>query len=490
MALDHPDRDVHGRSVRLNRRTVATASSLCVIAAALFCVSRGSATAANETALDRYVAAPDPHFRYELLRAISGDGYTGYVLRLTSQQWRSPAEVDRSVWQHWLLIVRPDRVATETGLLVISGGSNNRPPPNDLNPLLIRAALASHSVVSEVRMVPNEPLVFADDGRKRSEDAIIAYSWLKFLTTGDDTWPLRLPMTKAVVRAMDAVSAFCRQLPGGGVAVDKFILAGASKRGWTAWTTAAVDRRVVAIVPAVIDLLNIVPSFEHQYRSYGFWSPAIAAFEDAGIMRWRETPLFGELMRIVDPYSYRERLTMPKFIINSAGDQYFLPDSSQFYFAGLKGEKYLRYVPNTDHRLKGSDAFDSALAFYEAVVSRTPRPRFSWRFRPDGVIEVDTETQPEVVKLWWATNPNARDFRLQSIGPAYASTKLADQGGGRYVGFRPPPPRGWTAYFVELTFPGPGPTPFKFTTGVRITPDTLPYGPPPKPALQPPSRSR
>ena len=44
---------------------------------------------------------------------------------------------------------------------------------------------------------------------------------------------------------------------------------------------------------------------------------------------------FAALIRIEDPYSYRYRLTMPKFIVNAAGDQYFLPDSSQFYFAGL-----------------------------------------------------------------------------------------------------------------------------------------------------------
>ena len=54
-------------------------------------------------------------------------------------------------------------------------------------------------------------------------------------------------------------------------------------------------------------------------------------------------------------------------MINSAGDQYFLPDSSKFYFDALEGEKYLRYVPNADHSLKGSDAGEGAFAFYEAI---------------------------------------------------------------------------------------------------------------------------
>jgi PhoPQ-activated pathogenicity-related protein len=201
-------------------------------------------------------------------------------------------------------------------------------------------------------------------------------------------------MTKSVVRAMDTITSFCASREGGGVAVDKFVVGGASKRGWTAWTAAAVDKRVVGIRPAVIDLLNLEPSFEHHYRACGFWAPAIAEFERTGITRWAHTPQFAALLHIEDPYSYRERLTMPKYIVNSPGDQYFLPDSSQFYFDDLRREKYLRYLPNTDHSLKGSyrDAAESALAFYQSILTNTPRPRFAWDFKQDGSIRVKTET--------------------------------------------------------------------------------------------------
>jgi PhoPQ-activated pathogenicity-related protein len=432
-----------------------------------------------ETVLDRYVAAPDPHYGSTLTRTEPGEGYTGYVLDMTSQQWRGAAEVDRPLWRHWLVVVRPKEVATRTGLLLIGGGSSDRPAPQ-INPILALIAVETHSVVAELRQIPNQPLVFAGDGQKRSEDAIIAYSWEKFLATGDDTWPLRLPMTKSVVRAMDTVTAFCGSAAGGNVAIDKFVLAGASKRGWTAWTAAAVDRRVVGLVPAVIDLLNLEPSFEHQYRAYGYWAPAIGDFERAGIMRRAHTPQLGALLRIEDPYSYRDRLTMPKYIVNSAGDQYFTPDASRFYFDGLAGETYLRYVPNTDHRLRDPNAVESAVAFYQSLLSGTPRPRFSWAFAPDGTIRVETRTKPTKVMLWQATNPQARDFRLQTIGAAYASTPLAVEGDRLYVAKVAAPARGWTAFFVELTFPGPGDYPFVFTTGVRITPDTLPFGPPPQ----------
>ena len=61
-------------------------------------------------------------------------------------------------------------------------------------------------MVAELRMMPNQPVMFKDDpSRKpRSEDDFIAYTWDKFLRTGDEKWPARLPMTKSAVRAMDA----------------------------------------------------------------------------------------------------------------------------------------------------------------------------------------------------------------------------------------------------------------------------------------------
>jgi PhoPQ-activated pathogenicity-related protein len=443
-------------------------------------MSSAPATSSEWTPLDRYVAAPDSSYRWAVIETIPGTGYTGHVLQLTSQRWRDETEVDRPLWTHWLTVIVPEQIAAGAALLVISGGSNEKKPPARMNPWLAMAAVGTRSVIAELRMVPNQPLLFAGETERRAEDAIIAYSWDKYLRTGDEGWPLRLPMTKSAVRAMDAITAFCRSAAGGGIEVDKFVVGGASKRGWTAWTTAAVDKRVVAVLPVVIDLLNIEASFEHHYRAYGFWAPSIAAYQATGIMRWAGTAELASLLNIEDPFAYRDRLTMPKFVINSAGDQYFLPDSSSFYFDALVGEKYLRYVPNTDHSLRGSDAPESALAFYLSILAGRPRPRFSWSFEPDGSIAVKTETPPVAAALWQATNPNARDFRLEAIGPAYRRSALEANGAGVYVGRASEPPRGWVAYFVELTFSsGCGP-PFKFTTGVRVAPEELPYGPPPE----------
>src|SRR5262249_576930 len=244
-----------------------------IVAALLACAFFTTGFASEKTALDRYVAQPDPNYSYKLIDTIEGDGATAYVLEMVSQKWLTEQEVDRPLWKHWVTIIKPNEVSSTIGLLFITGGANGRPAPQSPDQNLIQVAKGTKSVVTELRMVPNQPLVFAGETKGRTEDSLIAYTWDKFLRTGDEKWPARLPMTKSAVRAMDTVTAFCASDDGGKVIVDRFVVAGASKRGWTTWTTGIVDKRVVAIVPIVIDLLNIVPSFKHHYAAYGFWAP-------------------------------------------------------------------------------------------------------------------------------------------------------------------------------------------------------------------------
>jgi PhoPQ-activated pathogenicity-related protein len=452
-------------------------TTLLLLALSAFTALAQAPTPANDrTALDKYVEAPDPTYKYELAGKVQGKGYTTYILKMTSQTWRSASEVDRNVWWHWMILVKPDEVKSDKSLLYISSGNNNSSAPRDADQPIIQVAMATKSVVTELRMVPNQPLTFSDDKKPRVEDEMIAYTWDKFLKTGDELWPARLPMTKAAVRAMDTVVAFCGSEAGGNTKIDGFVVAGGSKRGWTTWTTAAVDKRVVAIVPIVIDLLNVEPSFRHHFAVYGYYAPAVGDYEAMDIMKWQGTPQYRALMKLVEPYEYRHRYTMPKFIINATGDQFFLPDSWQFYFNDLPSVKYLRYVPNAEHSLRGSDAWITLLACYNAILTGAELPQFDWKIEKDGTIRVQAKTKPAEVKLWQVTNPGARDFRLTTIGPRWKSSPLPEQGAGVYVAKVAPPKRGWTAYMVELTFPsGLALAPFKFTTGVKVVPDVEPF---------------
>jgi PhoPQ-activated pathogenicity-related protein len=398
---------------------------------------------------------------------------------MVSHRWLTEAEVDRPEWRHWLLITRPAQVKHATALLYINGGGNGGGAPRSPDAIMAGIAAETGAVVADLRMVPNQPLNFKGGPGLLTEDAIIAFTWDRYLNTLDDRWPARLPMVKAVVRAMDTVTRFLSAAPEGATKVERFILSGGSKRGWTAWSAAAVDRRVSAVVPVVIDTLNVETSFVHHYRAYGFWAPAVGDYERFGIMKWFGRPEIRGLLGIEDPYEYRGRLALPKFIVNSSGDQFFLPDSAQFYWYDLDGEKFLRYVPNTDHGMDSLEAVTGTVAYLDAFLNCRPRPRFTWSTdRNQGVIQLNTLDPPEVVKLWRASNPNARDFRRETIGRAWTAGTVNGED-GVYSITVPAPDQGFTAFFLEMTYPSGGRYPFVFTTDVLVMPNWYPFPPPP-----------
>src|SRR5262249_18328048 len=103
------------------------------------------------------------------------------------------------------------------------------------------------------------------------------------------------------------------------------------------------------------------------------------------------------------------------------------------------------------------------------------RPRFSWKKEKDGSLTVKVVDKPKEVNLWQATNPKARDFRVDTIDKAYLKTELKEQKGGVYVARVDKPVVGYTAYFVELVYEIGENYPLKLTTEGCLTPDKLPF---------------
>lgn len=429
--------------------------------------------AAGDTPLDKYVATPDATYAWTLEGRYDDEDATILVIDLTSQKWRKEGETDRLEWHHWLTLTIPKDEASDTALLLIGGGKNGQPAPKGPSERARKAALASKSIVVELGQVPNQPLVFLGDDKRRSEDNLVARSMLECLKTGDPTWLAQFAMTKSAVRAMDAAQEAVQKY--GFPEIRQFVVAGGSKRGWTTWLTAVVDPRVAAIAPVVIDVLNVQKSMQNHRAAYGFWAPALDDYEQQGLTAFVNSPVATVVFGIVDPYTYRERLALPKCIINATGDQFFTPDSSKLYFDDLPGEKLLCYVPNADHSLDGSDAVDTLIAFHASVVEHLRRPKMSWKQRPDGAWTVTSDMTPRRAIQWQAVNETARDFRMETIGKAYTSVELKPESSGEFVVTPPKVEKGWAAYFGQLEFDIGAPTPLRVTTPVWITPDTLPY---------------
>ncbi len=450
----------------------------------------------GSTALEDYINTPDPSYGYTLSRTIAGSGYTLYVLDMKSQTWRSAADVNKTVWQHWVQLIVPTGALKDTATLYITGGSTRTTPPTTVDAQLAQLAVMSQSVYVVLPTVPNQPLTFTGDpGNPRTEDEIISYTFRQFLdnlgSPGNETWPALLPMVKSAVAAMDATQSFIPTVRPT-ESIDDFLVTGYSKRGWTTWLTAAVDDRVRAIVPGVIDMLNLDEQMKHHYEFYGTFSSAIHDYVDQNVVQEIFTPESVELGRIVDPYSYfagGRFDDMPKLLLNSSGDEFFVPDSAQFYFDDIPGtQNYLRYIPNTGHGLDSFQAGMSTFSFYDAVVNNHALPQFSWTTRWDGQITVESITAPTAVKVWRATNPSTRDFRNSVTGLTWTSTNVSASPDGKYRAEAILPPGGGAhAFFIELTFPSPSGVNFVFTTQVSVVdtfaranwPYFMPVNPPP-----------
>ena len=284
--------------LRTVRRLAITWSAVLAIS---MCTFGAEPVNGSKPALDEYVARPDPTYEWKVVKMIPGDGVTTFVVDLKSQSWRSVPDVDRAVWQHWLLVVKPDAIKHPTAFLNIGSGRNGTPPPDGARPQSIVMAKTTGTVVAELGMVPNQPLVLNSDGKPRSEDDLLAEGWVKYMDTGDPLWIPRLPMVKSAVRAMDTVTALLASEQGGKVDVKNFVVAGGSKRGWTTWLTGAVDKRVVAVVPIVIDVVNVPACSDNHFCAYGFWAPAIGDYTRHRIHERRGTKEYAALMRIEDP---------------------------------------------------------------------------------------------------------------------------------------------------------------------------------------------
>ena len=295
--------------------------------------------------LDAYLALPEDSFRWEIVEKNEAPNERTYLIDLTSQTWQGIP------WKHYLLVAIPNRVTHSENALLFIGGSSTGRRPNDGDKTQIRLlAEASGMCAALLLQVPNQPLL----GDYR-EDALIGETLLKALETEDATWPLLFPMTKSAIRAMDAVQQVLKQEKQ--FDIKGFVVTGASKRGWTSWLTAASgDKRVIAIVPMVIDNLNIREQMKYQIETWGAFSPSIRDYTERNLVRIEDTAdseFEKRLWEMIDPYAYRERLALPKLLIHGANDPYWTVDAAKFYFDDLPGVKYILTLPNAGHGLDG-----------------------------------------------------------------------------------------------------------------------------------------
>jgi len=390
--------------------------------------------------LFNYVAREDKAFRWELKERQPHESGAIYDVALTSQEWQGIP------WQHALQIYEPAQVRYPRHvLLFVTGGSNGgRPGNGDRQRGLALAQLCS-ARVAVIHQVPNQPLL-----GDRKEDDLITETWLRYLETGDENWPLLFPMVKSAVRAMDAVQALAEQHWNS--KVESFVITGASKRGWTSWLTPVADKRIVATAPIVIDVLNFRPQMQYQLDTWGKYSEQIADYTSKGLVKpGDETPREMQLRLMMDPYTYRQQLTLPKLMVNGTNDRYWVVDAMKHYWHDLPGPKYVLQVPNAGHSLEGGHelALSTIAAFFQHNASNTSLPQVSWeRSFEDGAIVLRAACQPlpEAARLWVARS-DTKDFR-----EAKWESQPLQTASETYAAELPKPTVGHIAHYAEFQF--------------------------------------
>ena len=430
--------------------------------------------------LDAYVAAPDPTFAWKVEKTFTGAGFHGAVLELTSQTWMTAAESDRPVWKHWLTVTVPDQLTSNKAFLYIGGGSSSSTAPATATARFAQMAIDTGSVIAELGQAPNQPIRFADTPDKpRSEDDMIAYLQARYDAKKNPIALPRLPMVKSGTAAMTAIQQVLASDAGGKTTIDGFVVSGGSKRAWTSWLVGILDERVIGMIPIVINVLDVDATTRHHWETMGYFSPALGDYVNHKLIPDEIGRKMVEINTIEDPLNYRGRpaMKMPKFIINAVGDEFFPPDNTKFSYHLLPGSKQLRMLPNSRHSTAGTDINESMTAWYDNLIHNRATPEYTWTVRDDGALIVNPGTaKPSAALLWQGTNPNARDFRVQTLGDkAFTSSPLTAQPDGSYVGNVEKPASGFTAYFVELTYSTGGKFPLKVTTEVYVKPDVYPY---------------
>lgn len=402
--------------------------------------------------LEDYVAKADTAFAWKVISKTETNGMTVSRIEMTSQQWRE------HTWKHSMIVVTPATVRNKEHAFLFITGSG---PGLQYISMLATIAERAGCIAGVITDVPNQPLY----GGKR-EDALIAFTISEYLKSKDTTWPLLFPMVKSAVRGLDTLAAFGAETKA--ATPTKFIVSGASKRGWTTWLTAATDKRVAAIAPMVIDVLNMPEQIQWQRKVYGRDSEQIKDYTERGLTDVFMKPEMKELRDWLDPYSYRARYTMPKLIMLGSNDPYWTVDALRFYWNDLPGQKLIHQTANAGHDLNGGkEAIPTLATWTQMIADGEKLPEMKWTFTDGKPAKVTVEaSQPINRGLFWTATSNNRDFRKSSwtSQPLTADgTKLSAEGTA--------PEGGWGAGMIHAEFTSKRGNKAWFSTEARVTPD-------------------
>jgi PhoPQ-activated pathogenicity-related protein len=393
--------------------------------------------------LFEYVAKPEPKASWTLIEKSELGACDIFRLKLTSQVWQGIP------WEHDLVLFRPKEGDVQDKMYLLNNGGSMK---QSGLPYGVMLASMMKAPVAMLLGIPNQPLF----GGKR-EDDLIAETFVRYLETQDESWPLLFPMVKSLVKAMDAVQEFTgKEWPK---KIEKFVVGGASKRGWTTWLTAAADPRVMAITPMVIDILNMPVQLKRQVECFGAPSEQIRPYTARGLIPMPDTPLANRLWKWVDPYTYRDKFTLPKLVVLGNNDRYWAPDALNLYWDSLPGPKWISYTPNAGHdlyarspegkRVDPMRAVQTTAAFVRYQVTGKAMPAITWKHDDaEGQMRlvVSSDQPPKEIHFWRCAAPT------KDIREARWESRAVEVKDGQAVILEPRPAKGVVSFYADCVY--------------------------------------
>ena len=291
--------------------------------------------------LDEYVKKPDAAFAW--VQASNHNTPAGAInsLKLTSQVWQG------ITWKHELTVYEPREIAfPDAMLLFITGGDNGSTPSDDDHKRGFALAQTLRSASRGLAASP-QPAPPGRQDRGRIDRR--------------DLRPLPRDQGRELAAALSDGQE-CGAGDGRPPGVDQGAKAGQPSRGLSWRVAPSEDGPPGSPVPSTTASSRSPPWSSScsisaskgptSSRSGGSYSEQIHDYVERGLMEKVETPAGTNLWRMVDPFTYRDRLTKPKLLINGTNDRYWTQNALDFYWDDLKGPKYLTEIPNAGHGLE------------------------------------------------------------------------------------------------------------------------------------------
>jgi len=221
----------------------------------------------------------------------------------------------------------------------------------------------------------------------------------------------------------------------------------------------------------VIDILNMPVNVDYQKQTWGDYSIEIEDYVKLGIAQQLGTSGGNDLTKMIDPYSYRKTLTMPKMIFMGTNDPYWPTDAIKNYIDSIPGDNHICYTPNAGHDLGDKKkAFATLSAFLGTTITNGKYSICKYSIsEPGGNIILKIKSTPEILidAILWSADSKDQDFRDekwvdQSLNAANKSDITVEI---------KKPASGFKAFYVDLKYKAPFGGDYTQSTRMFVTTD-------------------